>query len=141
MPVGFVERLAQAVGVAMRKRVVCLLAVGVPVLALIAFFIQARSRASLRGDSPPAAIRQVTDARATVKSPMNAGPERSLGRFQQEGISIECSLTRIGGAERTGDAFFEGDDVRFRFRIADSSAHRSRVSFPRRGCWRAPRVR
>ena len=90
-------------------------------LALLAFFVQARSRASLRKTLRPIALRPVADVSAAVKSAMNARPEKSLGRFQQEGISIECSLTRIGGAERTGDGFVEGDDVRFRFRIADGS--------------------
>ena len=98
-------RLAQAVGVAMRKSVACLFAVGLPALALLAFFIQARSRDSSRGDSPPNALRPATDVKAAAKPVVKARPEISLGRFQQEGISIECSLTRIGGAERTGDAF------------------------------------
>ena len=126
----FEPRLAQAIGVAMRKSVACLFAVGLPALALLAFFIQARSRDSLRRGSPSNALRPVTDAEAAVKSGVNAGPEISLGRFKQEGISIECSLTRIGGAERTGDAFFEGDDVRFRFRIADGSGTPLTSVFP-----------
>jgi YVTN family beta-propeller protein len=105
----------------MRKSVACLFAVSLPALAWLAFFIQARSRDSLGRDLPSYTLPPVRDVEAAVKSVVNAGPEIALGRFKQEGISIECSLTRIGGDERTAVAFFEGEDVRFRFRIADGS--------------------
>ena len=113
--------LTQAIGVAMRKRVACLLAVGLPALALLVFFIQARARDSSGRVLPSNTLGPVPYALGAVKSGVKARPEIVLGRFKQEGISIECSLTRIGGAERTGDAFFEGDDARFRFRIADGT--------------------
>ncbi len=103
----------------MRKSIACLFAVALPALGLLAFFVQARSRDLLRLNSlsnPPVAPMYVE---AAVKSVVKARPEISLGRFNQEGISIECTLTQVGGAERTGDAFFEADDVRFRFRITD----------------------
>jgi YVTN family beta-propeller protein len=114
----------------MKKSFACLFAVGLPALALLMFCIQARSRDSLRGDSPPTGLRPITEVRATVESVVKPRPEISVGRFQQEGISIECSLTRVGGAERTGDTFVEGDDVRFRFRMADSSGAPLTSVFP-----------
>jgi YVTN family beta-propeller protein len=105
----------------MRKSVACLFAVGLPALGLLAGLIQARSRDSLGRDLPSNALQPVTGVEAAANSVVTAGPEISLGRFKQEGIAIECSLTRIVGAQRTGDAFFEGDNVRFRFRITDGS--------------------
>ena len=124
------ERLALAVGVAMRKRIACLFAVVLASVTLLGFLIQARSRASLRRDSPPTVVRAEKDARPAAKPVKGVGPEKSLGRFQQEGISIECTLTRIGGQERAGEAFVEGDDVRFRFRIADGSGTPLTSVFP-----------
>jgi YVTN family beta-propeller protein len=114
----------------MRKSVACVLTVGLAAVALLATFIQARSRDSLRSDTPSNALRPATDASAVVKPVAKPGPEISLGRFKQEGISIECSMTRIGGAERTGDAFVEGDDVRFKFRIADGTGTPLTSVFP-----------
>ena len=54
----------------------------------------------------------------------------TLGRFKQEGISIECVVSRLGGAGRKEDEFVEGDDVRFRFRITDATGAPVTSVFP-----------
>ncbi len=105
----------------MSKRVACLLVLVLSALALLVFFFPARSPDSSSQDSSSRSLPPLPDLEPVPNSVVYAGPEISLGRFKQEGISIECSLARIGGAERAGDAFVEGDNVRFRFRIADGS--------------------
>jgi YVTN family beta-propeller protein len=122
----------------MRKSVACLVGVGLPTLMLSGFFIQARSRDSLRTATASNVLRPVKNGEAAVKPVVNARPEISVGKFKQEGISIECTMTRIGGAERTGSEFFEGDDVRFRFRIVDGSGAPLTSVFP--AAWLLARV-
>jgi YVTN family beta-propeller protein len=114
----------------MRTSVAFLFTVGLAALAFIAFFVRARSHDFSQTGSTPNAVRPVIDAKAVAKPSASSGPEISLGRFKQEGISIECSLRRIAGAERTGNAFVEGDDVHFRFRITDGSGAPLTSVFP-----------
>jgi YVTN family beta-propeller protein len=105
----------------MRKCVTYLFAVGLPALGLLVFFNQARSHDSARTDTASNVLVPATH-RATAVTPVhNVEPEVTLGRFKQEGISIECSLTRVGGAKPIREALLEGDNVRFRFRITDEA--------------------
>ncbi len=105
----------------MRKSVASLLVVSLPLLALLAFSIHARSRDTSRGDSSPDALRSATVDSDAAKPIAKIRSETVLGRHTQEGITIECALAQIGGPERKDGEFVEGDDVRFRFRITDGS--------------------
>ena len=68
----------------MRKSVACLFAVGLPALALLAFFIQARSRDSSRGDSPPNAA-SAGDGCRSGREIGREGPTGNLPRSIQTG--------------------------------------------------------
>jgi YVTN family beta-propeller protein len=105
----------------MRKSVASLFAVGLPLLALLAISMRARSRDATRAEPPPDARGSATVHKDAARPTAEARSETVLGRHTQEGITIECGLTRIGGPERKGGGFLEGDDARFRFRITDGS--------------------
>jgi YVTN family beta-propeller protein len=75
----------------------------------------------LGGDRPPSDLHPGIPIQAAVKSAADDRAEIALGRFEHEGISIRCSLTRVNAPERTGKALLEADNVRFRFRITDDS--------------------
>ena len=114
----------------MRKRVPSLFAVVLPALALLTFFVQARLRDATRGDTSPNTLPPMKAVGAVGNLAVKARSEITLGRFKQEGISIECLLSRLGGADRKEDEFVEGDDVRFRFRITDASGAPVTSVFP-----------
>lgn len=85
-------------------------------------FLYARSGESLGKVSPVddvPAVRKWTDRGSLNKLP--SGPEVAQGRFEYEGISVDFSMTRVTADEDPRTHFVEGDDVRFRFRITDSS--------------------
>jgi YVTN family beta-propeller protein len=117
-------------GAAMSKKVLFRFAVGSTALALLAPFLTAWRSDSLGRVSTSDALRPAAPVEAAVKPAVKAWPEVSLGRFRQEGISIECSMARVGGPDRAGNAFFEEDDVLFRFRITDGTGARLKGVYP-----------
>jgi DNA-binding beta-propeller fold protein YncE len=110
----------------MRKKVLFVFVVGLMALAVLGPLLNARRRDFPGRVSPSDALQPA----APVVTAAKAWPEISLGRFRQEGISIECSMARLGGPERAGDTFFEGEAVRFRFRITDGTGASLKGVFP-----------
>ena len=112
----------------MRNRFKWLFAVGLPCLALLGVLIYAQASNSSRGAGAPPLTPTVAKrpvgpevARPDVAE-TSQGKEVSLGRFAQEGISVELSIARVGTGDDQGEQFFEEDDVRFRFRITDTAS-------------------
>ncbi|MEO8496841.1 MAG: hypothetical protein ABI614_17360, partial [Planctomycetota bacterium] len=113
----------------MRNRATRIAIFGLPCLVLLGVFIYAQSSndasnvsiereaiADGRRERP----RVPDDAKREVAHA--AAPVVQLGKIVQEGISVELSLMRVGTDERGGEGFYEGDDVRFRFRVTDTAS-------------------
>ena len=110
----------------MRKGLKWLLVAGLPLGILLGVFLSgepggsSKSDASATGFSAEAVQPEVTDP-VRIPGP-KIGPEVTLGKFEQEGISVELSIARIAAGHDKDQAFFEGDDVRFRFQITDNAS-------------------
>jgi YVTN family beta-propeller protein len=104
----------------MTKSLQWLFVIGLPSLVLLGVFIHARSSDSSNSAASPNATLTAADEQVVVDHAKTAVPDVALGKFIQEGISVEFSMARLGASEGPSKEFFEGDDVRFRFRITDS---------------------
>lgn len=104
----------------MTKSLKWLFVIGLPSLALLGVFIHARSSDSSNNVASPNTKLTGVDEQAVADHGERAAPDIALGKFVQEGISVEFSMARLGASEGAGKEFFEGDDVRFRFRLTDS---------------------
>src|SRR5689334_19919863 len=114
----------------MRKRVASLFAIGLPLVALFAFFIHAKARDASRGHTTPNTPAPASPIPAVEDTKAKASSEIVLGQFKQDGITIESSLSHLGGSGREANEFVEGDYVRFRFRITDASGAPVKGVFP-----------
>lgn len=110
----------------MRNRLKSLFVVSVLLLTLLGVFIYAQSGES----SKPAVVQNAFPTSANFErsgsvvssTATSAATEISLGSFEQEGISVQLSVARIGADDDKIEQFFEEDDVRFRFRITDTAS-------------------
>lgn len=106
----------------MRKSLQWLFLVGLASVLLLGVFILAQSGESSNDTILPTVVSPVATTREAARTSKPIGPEVSLGRFEQEGIAIDFSMCRIGEGESLGTEFFEGHNVRFRFRITDTAS-------------------